>query len=94
MMPGVNMGRREVEQLGAIGRSMRCKINLIPLNTRRRHRRWAAMPAASRPPPTEEAHAFHRALVEAGLQVFDRGSPGREVEGACGMLALRRMTTR
>ena len=33
MMPGVNMGRREVEQLSSIGRSMRCKINLIPLNT-------------------------------------------------------------
>jgi 23S rRNA (adenine2503-C2)-methyltransferase len=82
MMPGVNMGRREVEQLAAIGRSMRCKVNLIPLNT---------AIAGSRRPTPEEAEAFHRALVEAGLQVFDRGSPGREVEGACGMLALRRL---
>ncbi|HEX2464835.1 MAG TPA: 23S rRNA (adenine(2503)-C(2))-methyltransferase RlmN [Thermoanaerobaculia bacterium] len=101
MMPGVNMGRREVEQLTAIGRSMRCKINLIPLNTAPEAssggRAAPAMPAAisgSRRPTAEEAHSFHRALVDAGLQVFDRGSPGREVEGACGMLALRRMTTR
>jgi 23S rRNA (adenine2503-C2)-methyltransferase len=84
MMPGVNMGRREVEQLRAIGRSMRCKINLIPLNT--------ALPG-SRRPTVEEARAFRDDLVRAGLEVFDRGSPGREVEGACGMLALRRMRT-
>jgi 23S rRNA (adenine2503-C2)-methyltransferase len=98
MMPGVNMGRREVEQLAAIGRSMRCKINLIPLNTAPKASPggWAApgMPSAiagSRRPTPEEAGAFHRALVEVGLQVFDRGSPGREIEGACGMLALRRL---
>jgi 23S rRNA (adenine2503-C2)-methyltransferase len=84
MMPGVNMGRREVEQLRSIGRSMRCKINLIPLNT--------AVSGSRRPTP-EEARAFHRSLEDAGLEVFDRGSPGREVEGACGMLALRRMGT-
>ncbi len=101
MMPGVNMGRREVEQLGAIGRSLRCKINLIPLNTAPEASPGGGAPpaipaavAGSRRPTADEAHSFHRALVEAGLQVFDRGSPGREVEGACGMLALRRMTTR
>ncbi len=57
MMPGVNMGRREVEQLSAIGRSMRCKINLIPLNTaisgiragRRRRRRAPSTARCSRP---------------------------------------------
>jgi len=83
MMPGVNMGRREIEQLTAIGRSMRCKINLIPLNT---------AVAGSRRPTMEEAREFHRALADAGLDVYDRGSPAREVEGACGMLALRRLT--
>jgi 23S rRNA (adenine2503-C2)-methyltransferase len=84
MMPGVNMGRREVEQLRAIGRSMRCKINLIPLNT--------AVSGSRRPTPAE-ARAFRDELARAGLEVYDRGSPGREVEGACGMLALRRMRT-
>jgi 23S rRNA (adenine2503-C2)-methyltransferase len=101
MMPGINMGRREVEQLAAIGRSMRCKINLIPLNTAPGASSAAgaapALPAVlagSRRPTPQEARAFHQALVDAGLRVFDRGSPAREVEGACGMLALRRMTTR
>jgi 23S rRNA (adenine2503-C2)-methyltransferase len=97
MMAGVNMGPREVEQLAAIGRTMRCKINLIPLNTAPRAAPAPAVPGmpakitGSRRPTPEEANAFHRALVDAGLQVFDRGSPGREVEGACGMLALRRL---
>jgi 23S rRNA (adenine2503-C2)-methyltransferase len=82
MMPGVNMGRREIEQLTAIGRSMRCKINLIPLNT---------AISGTRRPTAEEARAFRHALLEAGLEVYDRGSPGRAVEAACGMLALRRL---
>jgi 23S rRNA (adenine2503-C2)-methyltransferase len=82
MMPGINMSAREVRQLAAIGRAVRCKINLIPLNT---------AVAGSRRPAPEEARAFRRALAEADLEVFDRGSPGREVEGACGMLALRRV---
>ena len=82
MMPGVNMGRREIEQLVAIGRSMRCKVNLIPLNT---------AIAGTRRPTVEEARLFRQALQDAGLEAFDRGSPGRAVEAACGMLALRRL---
>ena len=82
MMPGVNMGRREVEQLAAIGRRVCCKVNLIPLNTAIQ---------GSRRPTGEEIADFRRALASSGLEVFDRGSPGREVEGACGMLALRRI---
>ena len=82
MMPGINMGRREIEQLTAIGRSMRCKINLIPLNT---------AITGTRRPTVEEARAFRQALQDAGLDAFDRGSPGRAVEAACGMLALRRL---
>jgi 23S rRNA (adenine2503-C2)-methyltransferase len=101
MMPGVNLGRREVEQLIAIGRSMRCKINLIPLNTAVEPASPAApgLPAVpglagTRRPTPGEARAFHDALAAAGLAVFDRGSPAREVEGACGMLALHRLDRR
>ena len=83
MMPGINMGRREIEQLAAIGRSMRCKVNLIPLNT---------AITGTRRPTAEEARSFRQALLDAGLDVYDRGSPGRAVEAACGMLALRRVS--
>ena len=82
MMPGINMGTRHLEQLVKIGRSMRCKINLIPLNTDL---------GGLRRPTTEEATDFQRRLSSAGVLAFNRGSPGRNVEGACGMLALRRL---
>ena len=71
MMPGVNMGRREVEQLSAIGRSMRCKINLIPLNT-----------AISEPAPDGEEARRSGTRCSRPVSRFDRGSPGRAVE-AC-----------
>jgi 23S rRNA (adenine2503-C2)-methyltransferase len=81
MMAGVNMEPRHGDQLVAIARSMRCKINLIPLNT--------DLAGMSRPSPGDAAD-FRRRLQAEGIDVFDRGSPGREVGGACGMLALTR----
>ncbi len=81
MIDGVNMAAADLERLIAIGRSMPCKINLIPLN--------AAFDRFRRPTP-EQASEFRRRLHQAGVEVFDRGSPGREVAGACGMLALER----
>ena len=81
MIAGVNMGAADADRLVAIGRSMPCKINLIPLN--------AAFDGFRRP-SAERAADFCRRLHQAGVEVFDRGSPGLEVAGACGMLALQR----
>lgn len=83
MIPGVNMSDDNLRRLIKIGRSVRCKINLIPLNTTLQG--W-------RRPSSEEVHKFQGALLDAGLSVFNRGSPGKDVNGACGMLALE-MTT-
>lgn len=81
MMAGVNLEPRHAEELIAIARSMRSKVNLIPLNTD---------VAGMRRPSSAEAAVFRELLVEGGVKVFDRGSPGRDVAGACGMLALDR----
>jgi 23S rRNA (adenine2503-C2)-methyltransferase len=81
MIDGVNMGAADAERLVAIGRSMPCKINLIPLNV--------VFDGFERP-SSERASSFRRRLHQAGVEVFDRGSPGLEVAGACGMLALQR----
>lgn len=81
MIDGVNMGAADAERLVAIGRSMPCKINLIPLNV--------AFDGFRRP-SSERALNFRRRLQQAGVEVFDRGSPGLDVAGACGMLALQR----
>jgi 23S rRNA (adenine2503-C2)-methyltransferase len=79
MIPGVNMSEDNLRRLIKIGRSVRCKINLIPLNTTLQG--W-------RRPSLAEAQKFQGALLDAGLSVFNRGSPGKDVNGACGMLAL------
>ncbi|MBX7056666.1 MAG: radical SAM protein [Leptospirales bacterium] len=80
MIPGVNMGPSELRQLIKIARSVRCKVNLIPLNTDLHG--W-------RRPTEEESSSFYSALLDAGVMAFNRGSPGRSINGACGMLALK-----
>lgn len=80
MIPDVNMGPVNAKRLIKIGRSVRCKINLIPLNT--------GLQGWRRPNP-EEIADFQDMLLDAELPVFNRGSPGRSINGACGMLALQ-----
>ncbi|MDX1382050.1 MAG: 23S rRNA (adenine(2503)-C(2))-methyltransferase RlmN [Thermoanaerobaculia bacterium] len=82
MMAGVNLDRRHADQLIAIAAPLRCKVNLIPLNTDL---------GGLRRPSAHEAAAFRERLAAAGVPAFDRGSPGRDVGGACGMLALERI---
>ncbi|HMU83734.1 MAG TPA: 23S rRNA (adenine(2503)-C(2))-methyltransferase RlmN [Leptospiraceae bacterium] len=79
MIPDKNMGKENVEKLVAIAKSVNCKINLIPLNTNLHN--W-------RRPTDEEMVEFQNALRQEGILAFNRGSPGRRVGGACGMLAL------
>ncbi len=80
MIPGVNMSDDHLAKLIKIGRSVRCKINLIPLNTTLMG--W-------RRPSENEVVEFRSRLLDAGLTVFNRGSPGKDIDGACGMLALK-----
>lgn len=80
MIPDRNMGPEDLRRLIAIGRSIRCKFNLIPLNTNLQG--W-------RRPTAEECLAFQDALRAGDVLAFNRGSPGRDIDGACGMLALR-----
>jgi len=80
MIPDVNMGPVNAKRLIKIARSVRCKINLIPLNT--------GLQGWRRPDP-EEIADFQDMLLDAELPVFNRGSPGLTINGACGMLALK-----
>ncbi|MCB1319852.1 MAG: 23S rRNA (adenine(2503)-C(2))-methyltransferase RlmN [Leptospiraceae bacterium] len=79
LIPDVNMHRDHLQKLIKIGKSVRCKINLIPLNTRLQG--W-------RRPGEQEVAEFQSHLLDANLSVFNRGSPGLDINGACGMLAL------
>ena len=80
MIPGVNMSEKNAKQLIKIARSVNSRVNLIPLNTSLR---------GFRRPTDEEMTAFQDKLHEAGVAVFNRGSPGRNINAACGMLALK-----
>ncbi len=80
MLPDVNMSEAHLRQLIKITRSVRCKVNLIPMNTGL---------AGFRRPTEAEADEFYTKLADAGIAVFNRGSPGKDIDAACGMLALK-----
>jgi len=78
MISGYNMDEHAARKLIKVARSVHCKINLIPLNTT-----FEGM----RRPEEREIEAFQARLYEANVPVFLRGSPGRDINAACGMLA-------
>lgn len=82
MIPDVNMGRDNAERLAKISRSVnKCKINVIPLNTD--FTGW-------RRPTDDEVKDFVMHLkAKTTAPILNRRSPGRDINGACGMLALK-----
>ncbi|EKP14615.1 23S rRNA m2A2503 methyltransferase [Leptospira borgpetersenii serovar Mini str. 201000851] len=80
MIPGVNMGPENANKLVKIARSLDCKINVIPLNTE--FFGW-------RRPTKQEVAEFITLLEPAGVPILNRRSPGKDIFGACGMLASK-----
>ncbi|TGK31804.1 23S rRNA (adenine(2503)-C(2))-methyltransferase RlmN [Leptospira gomenensis] len=80
MIPGVNMGKENADKLVKIARSLDCKINVIPLNTE--FFGW-------RRPTHDEVREFISLLEPAGVPILNRRSPGKDIFGACGMLASK-----
>ncbi|MCB1143736.1 MAG: 23S rRNA (adenine(2503)-C(2))-methyltransferase RlmN [Leptospiraceae bacterium] len=80
MIPDVNMDKNTAATLVKLARSVNCKINLIPLNTE--FNGW-------RPPTEKEIDQFKSLLKPAGVPIMNRKSPGKDISGACGMLALK-----
>jgi 23S rRNA (adenine2503-C2)-methyltransferase len=81
MIPEINMSDDDTRRLVKIAKKVgKCKFNVIPLNT--------AFHGWSRP-NQEEVQRFTETLRSQGLLVLNRNSPGKEIDGACGMLALK-----
>lgn len=81
LIPDLNMTKKHIKELVKIAKFIhRCKFNLIPLNTN--FNNW-------RPPTQTEILDFQNQLRKEGLLVFFRGSPGKKIHAACGMLALQ-----
>jgi 23S rRNA (adenine2503-C2)-methyltransferase len=80
MIPEINMGIENAKKLVKIARSVNCKINLIPINTD--FHGWRR--------PTEiEIDEFKHQIKESNVPIMNRRSPGKDINGACGMLALK-----
>jgi 23S rRNA (adenine2503-C2)-methyltransferase len=82
VMAGINTSRDDARALAEFTRGLPIQLDLIDVND----------PTGQfRPPSSEEAGAFRDALrEELGMPVLRRYSGGRDIHGACGMLAAIR----
>jgi 23S rRNA (adenine2503-C2)-methyltransferase len=79
MLAGVNDRTSDADDLIALCRMLRVKVNLIPLNP---------FPgSAFQRPEDDVVLSFQNRLLAAGIQANVRVSRGRDIEAACGQLA-------
>lgn len=80
LLHGINDGTDDAERLAGLLEDIPARVNLIPFN---------AFPSTSfRPPATAAVAAFQKRLASAGLRCVVRAPRGRDIDGACGQLAL------
>ena len=80
LLAGVNDAPEDARRLVRLLGSIRCKVNLIPLNE--------AAGIAFERPSDERVNTFARILAGAGLTVSVRKSRGRDIRAACGQLIV------
>ena len=87
LLGGVNDGPEDAELLLAFCRGLPVRVNLIPWN-------FASVASPFTSPSPESVSAFQNILRSGGLPVFIRRNMGRDVQGACGQLAILISTAR
>jgi 23S rRNA (adenine2503-C2)-methyltransferase len=80
LLAGVNDSPAEARKLATLMKGIRSKINLIPLNP--------AAGIAYERPSDDRVNEFARVLTEHHLFVSVRKSRGRDIQAACGQLAV------
>jgi 23S rRNA (adenine2503-C2)-methyltransferase len=80
MLAGENDTPADAARLARLARGVADRINLIPFNE------VPALPHSAT--PFQEILRFRDAVASKGLRVSIRRSRGRDIEGACGMLAF------
>lgn len=82
LLPGVNDGDEQIDALRRARRPL-FHVNLIGVNP-------VTLPGADfRAPGRRELFGFRERLLRAGVPCTVRSSPGRDIDAACGQLALR-----
>ena len=80
LLAGVNDSPQDARELAKLVASVKCKVNLIPLN---------AAPGIPFERPSDAAiDRFARTLAERGITVSVRKSRGRDIRAACGQLIV------
>jgi 23S rRNA (adenine2503-C2)-methyltransferase len=78
MLGGINDSLADANELIALVRNMRCKINLIVWNS------GPDMPYHE--PSQADVAAFQRRIIDAGIAAYIRRPRGRDIYAACGQL--------
>jgi len=78
MLGGINDSLADADELIALVRNMRCKINLIVWNS------GPDMPYHE--PPQAGVAAFQKRVIAAGIPTYIRRPRGRDIYAACGQL--------
>jgi len=82
MLDGENDGDADARRLVQLLHGLRSKVNLIPFNP--------FPDVAHRPSPRARIARFQQTLLAHGLHATVRESRGRDIQAACGQLALAR----
>jgi 23S rRNA (adenine2503-C2)-methyltransferase len=78
LLGGINDSLQHADELIALVRNMRCKINLIVWNS------GPNMPFHE--PPQSSVSAFQKRIMAAGIPAYIRRPRGRDIYAACGQL--------
>jgi 23S rRNA (adenine2503-C2)-methyltransferase len=81
LIDGVNDSPEDARRLARLLRGIPSKVNVIPMNPH--------PDSSHRPPPDDVVDRFTAILHEANLRVTLRRHRGRDIDAACGQLALR-----
>ena len=85
LIEGVNTALEDADQLAALTRGLLCHVNLIPLNAvEERHLKGVNEQTVQR---------FLHKLEELHISATRRREMGDDIEGACGQLRRKTLTT-
>jgi 23S rRNA (adenine2503-C2)-methyltransferase len=81
LFEGLNDTEADAERLPALLAGIGARINVIPFNGHER--------SGFRPPPDERVVAFQQRVAASGIRCLVRWPRGREIDAACGQLAMK-----
>jgi 23S rRNA (adenine2503-C2)-methyltransferase len=90
LLDGLNDSDKDVQHLVSLSRKVPCKINVIPFHPIDfAHPDKSGLAATLRPTPSERIERFAKKLRDANITVMVRSSSGKDIEAACGQLAVK-----